>query len=341
MEAIVQLYNQYKDEKTCLLNIDLLDNLPDSVEVVTTSVKFNLKKLDMHFSCVGSKNNQDIWFPGKSICMQIAKAIGLSITSIRTEPVIELIDSNIFLGKSLEDEPVYHKRKTSITAYAKGSIKEIDYTDRQVSDSATFNFWNRAESEFLKPKNNKLYDTILKRKQRLNELEKFAESQAISRALGRLVRQAAGMQTGYTKEELSTGFFIFQKYVRSKNMLKLKDAAEIDAIRKGVKNNENKLLSNENYIEPEPEPEPEQKQEQLTLTETEYEKIVRLLEKYIYSELKNKEVYDYLNSINAIDIVTKAISEKQPITILKKYLNLIEQRLTEQNLHFLESEDIF
>jgi len=74
------------------------------------------------------------------------------------------------------------------------------------------------------------YDTTFKRNAHFNKELKFAHAKAETKAHSKSIRELAGLMTGYTAADLTEGRFIFAKVRKSKEALKLEQAANLSRI---------------------------------------------------------------------------------------------------------------
>ena len=245
--------------KTVYVNMDAINELPDQFEVILTELKFDHKT---DFSDVGNGN----LMPTPALMYRIAEAVGISggDNSI-TEPVIEEVDINPMLIKSLESEPTFRKMIVGRRVTKFSTLLQEDGTLRRSSPcTSIFNVWERClelwsaeeantkgyDSSIVKhypdgnayfeytwknqvKKKSLKYDTTFKRRAHFNAELKFAHAKAETKAHNKTIRELAGLMTGYTADDLKDGKFIFSKVRKSREALKLEQAANLSRISGG------------------------------------------------------------------------------------------------------------
>lgn len=245
--------------KTVYVNMDAINELPDQFEVVLTEIKFDHKT---DFSDVGNGN----LMPTPALMYRIAEAVGISggDNSI-TEPVTEEVDINPMLIKSLESEPTFRKMIVGRKVKKFSTLLQEDGTVRRSSPcTSIFNVWERClelwsaeeantngyDSSVVKhyqdenayyeytwnkqtKKRSLKYETTFKRRAHFNAELKFAHAKAETKAHNKTIRELAGLMTGYTADELKEGKFIFSKVRKSREALKLEQAANLARISGG------------------------------------------------------------------------------------------------------------
>ena len=246
--------------KNVYVNLEAIAELPEKYEAVIQTVKFNSKNLSEDFTNVGTKDNPT-YYPQTSLMYRIAEACGISGTNgSDVEPLIEVVDINPLLMKSIEDDPVLRK-KTVGRLVAKQSVRLMEDGTLRLSSSCTaeYNAWERCCASWSKEEsttngyeklksdakglfidkvwNNKpyktymKYDTRFKRQADFDNEMKFAHAKAETKAHLKTVRELAGLPTGFSPEDLKDGELIFVKIRESQKYSKMKVAAELDHIR--------------------------------------------------------------------------------------------------------------
>lgn len=258
-------------DKTVNVNWDLIDQLPEEWEAVASEVAFDFKK---DFSDVGSGN----FMPTPELMYRIAEARGIRGVVSEHEPIIEEVNiSDMYMS----DVPAIQRMIVGYRCTKQSEVIEEDGTTRRSSmctiDYNAFNrcaeLWTKEEvytEGYTKPgKYPPKYDTRWKRKAHFYAELKFAQQKTETKAHTKTIRELAGMMTGYRQEDLKSGRFVFVKIRRSADVLKLEQAARIDAIRNGTNDGrqagaalfgaqqiEAPAVEAEPVPPPEPEPEP-------------------------------------------------------------------------------------
>jgi hypothetical protein len=228
------------------VNFDAIQELPDEFEVVLTSVKYDPLRLEKSFSNVGTKNDPS-WMPNPDMMYKIAEACGINGGEIsETKPMIEEIDINPMLCKSMSDAPTYQKKNVGRSVSKRSSRMMEDGTQRFSSlCTAEYNVWERClelwskeesyTDGYSKPSQygNK-YETPFKRRAHFDSEMKFAHAKAESKAYLKSIRELAGMPTGYKKDDLISGEMVFARVRRSAQVIKMETAARLTAISNGV-----------------------------------------------------------------------------------------------------------
>ncbi len=245
--------------KTVYVNMDAINELPDQFEVILTELKFDHKT---DFSDVGNGN----LMPTPALMYRIAEAVGISggDNSI-TEPVTEEMDINPMLLKSIESEPTFRKMIVGRRVTKYSTLLQEDGTLRRSSPcTSIFNVWERClelwsaeeantkgyDSSIVKhypdgnayyeytwnkqtKKKSLKYETTFKRRAHFNAELKFAHAKAETKAHNKTIRELAGLMTGYVADDLKDGKFIFSKVRKSREALKLEQAANLARISGG------------------------------------------------------------------------------------------------------------
>jgi len=249
------------------VNLEAIDELPEQFEVHLEKVTFDFEK---DFVEVGNGN----YMPTPSLMNDIAQARGIDGTpDVSTESIIEEIDISPLLCKPLGSEPILRKQVVGKRCVKTGRVLQEDGTYR-TSDpcGADFNAWDRCLIEWAKEEeatngyDSKIvkdgmyeafgkkidgkyyektygtktyqyglkYDNKFKRQRHFAEMMKFAQRQADTKARHIVIRVLAGLKTGYQKDEIKDGYFIFPKIRRSRLLLKMETAADLQARSKGI-----------------------------------------------------------------------------------------------------------
>ena len=244
------------------INMEAIAELPDQYEVHFNKVTFDPKN---DFDDVGGS-----YMPSPRVMNDIAEARGIEGTNdIKIESIIEEIDINPLLCKPLGSEPTIRKTIVGKRAVKTGRVLNEDGTWR-TSDPCTvdFNAWERCLIEWTKEEEatngydpqivkNGPYEYFKKkyngqyyqkgqyaypikyispytRQRHFAEMMKFAQRQADTKARHIVIRVLAGLKTGYTEEEIKDGYFIFAKIRRSRQILQLETAADLQARAQGI-----------------------------------------------------------------------------------------------------------
>lgn len=232
-------------DKSVYINFDAINDLPEEFEAVVTEVLFDTKRLDMSFSNVGSQK-EPAWQPKVELMYKIAEACGISGgDESETQPMVEDVDINPMLCKSMEAPPTY-RRMTVGRSVSKRSSRLMEDGSLLWSSlcTAEYNVWERCNELWSKeesytdgykkasqypPK----YDNQYKRRAHFDSEMKFAHAKAETKAYVKSIRELAGMPTGFSTADLASGKFVFARIRRSKMVLKMETAARISAISRG------------------------------------------------------------------------------------------------------------
>lgn len=245
------------------VNMEAINELPDEYEVHLERVTFNF---DKDFDDVGNGN----CMPSPSLMNKIAEARGIEGTSdVEIKSIIEDIDINPLLMKPLGSEPTIRRQIVGKRVIKTGKVLNEDGTWRKSDPcSVDYNVWDRClidwtkEEEATQGYNSSIvkngeytsfskkksgphyikgnyayplkYNTPYARQRHLAESMKFAQRMADTKARHVVIRVLAGLKTGYKKDELTDGFFIFAKIRRSREILKLETAADLQARSQGL-----------------------------------------------------------------------------------------------------------
>ena len=269
--------------KTVYINFDALAELPDEFEAAVSEIVFDPKKLDELFSHIGNGN----YMPKPELVYEIAEARGIGGMKDKSgipipaqvEPIIEEVDINPMLCKSIESEPLMRKMICGRRVTKSSEVLQEDGIYRP-SGACTvdYNAWERctklwsAEEKDTEgytkqatyPDGNVIkykYDTKLKRRAHFDEMLMFANAQAQTKSHEKTIRELACLPTGYKKDDLADGVLFFVKIRRSSMVLKMETAARLEAIRNGGNAPRieavNPSIQKHIDITPSPEPTPE------------------------------------------------------------------------------------
>jgi len=265
-DAIKRAKEAHAGDKTVYINWDLIKELPEEFEPVVTEIKIDIKK---DFSDIGNGN----YMPKPELMYKIAEAAGISGGDKSLyEPIIEEIDINPMLCKSIEDEPLFRKMTVGyrVTKYAT-RIQEDGTPLRSSPCTCAFHVWNRClelwekeevytEGYTKKGKYPNKYDSKFKRKSHFASEMKFAQAKAETKSYLKAIRELAGLMTGYRQEDLISGRLSFVKIRRSHGSIKMETAARLAALSQGKQleaPEPNLLFADEPQQEIKPEPKPE------------------------------------------------------------------------------------
>lgn len=252
-------------DKTVLVNMDAISQLPDEFEVALSEVKFdasNVNTLKKSFSDVGSGT----YMPTPEMHYKIAEAKGISggDGSI-TEPIYETVNIS---EMTMEPIPQFINMVVGYKCKKFSTVIEEDGRERRSSIcESQYNTWNRVTELWAKEEMytdgykkagqypNK-YDTKWKRQANFKAELKFAQAKAETKAHEKTIRELAGLMTGYKMEDLKSGSLVFAKVRKSRKALQMETAAKLTAMSKGEAPAVDTSLLSGN-ITPEPAPAPE------------------------------------------------------------------------------------
>ena len=259
-----RIRNAPAGDPTVYVNMDAITQLPDEFQAIVAVVEFNR---DKDFTNVGSEKRPS-WYPGTRIMYDIAEKRGISSDGeLIAEPIMEEVNINLM---ECLPEPCIIRKKVGYQVVKSGSVVQEDGTFRTVSRVCVENAWDEAVSLWNKEEeategytknmvdqygkkgfnmfwNNSpswhecRYDTKWKRRTHFDDLLDKALGKAETKSKEKVIRELAGLKTGYTTEDLKDGRFYFVKIVRSAMVLKLETAARVDSIRNGAKPAEDAL----------------------------------------------------------------------------------------------------
>jgi hypothetical protein len=300
-EKAIALINTAKPgDPHILTSKDMLDSLPDEYVAKAALVAFDPASA---FVTVGGKGDKERFMPAaEKFYADLADARGIEGTSeIKCEPIYEEVDYNRLLCKPIEEPPMLRKINCGFRVIKWGLVLGEDGVKRKCSPVIVdFNAWKRCcgfwsdEEEKTNgydpvlqkkmPNGNVYYDQFyfedgqqktyklfpkydnkFKRRKHLDELQKFDQRNADTKAWHTLVRKVAGMDTGYSKAQLAAGYFVVTKIIQSPESVKLDAMARRHAIANGLDHTKqltNQLFGDQGTTEPEtatfePEQEPE------------------------------------------------------------------------------------
>lgn len=357
MISLQDAYKKYankQDAKNVFINWDLIDSLPDEMDMIVGELKFDPKRLGDFFTNVGTKDKPS-WYPRTEIMYDIATLTGIEgYKNTTVEYVENKVDYNIIF--CVKDGPGVKPEeriiKTGVIVKKSATIMEMDGTRRMSPIvSGSFDFWTRACEDFLKEEDYTnsytkkqdyyKYNTSIKRKRRLLELEKFAVAQADTRAYCKAIRILAGLPTGFSSNDLKDGVLVFSKFLRSRKILKLETAARIQALSQGkapeeIKQISGDILGDDNVttnIIPGPDSLPD---EDVWIDDTsgvikceEYQKelLIKILKSYIYDGPENINYAIIAGTKHALNFIKNQIEIADTLSIedIQKTIDRIEK----------------
>jgi len=250
-------------DKSVYVNWEAINELPDEFESTISKVKYDPANLKKSFSPVGNNN----YMPSPEMMYEIADKCGISggDKSI-SEPLIEMIDINPMLMKSLVEEPTFRKMIVGrkVVKYST-KIQEDGTLLRSSPCTSEYNVWERCKLDWSKEELDSdgyqnittgsyeyfgksvygdyytkgkykypvKYNTTLKRQHHFDSEMKFAHAKAETKANLKAIRELASLVTGFHESELKTGYLIFAKIRRSRKVMKMETAARLTAISHG------------------------------------------------------------------------------------------------------------
>lgn len=261
--AIQRIENARPGDPTVYVNMDAIRQLPDTYEARITTVPFDAAK---DFDDIGNGN----FMPTPNLMNSIATARGIEGTDdVSSEPIKMEINVNPMLMKGLEEEPTMRTMVIGHRSTKKGFVIQEDgeghYSDPCVVDYNVFDrcvaLWMKEEAEtngydpaivkngpysaFNKQYNGPhyfkgqyayglKYATKHLRQLHFAEEMKFAQRKADTKSRHIVIRVLAGLKTGYKKSDLSDGSFCFSSIKLSGDTVKLREAARVEALRRGL-----------------------------------------------------------------------------------------------------------
>jgi hypothetical protein len=225
-----RLSKRNPEDKNVYINFDAINELPDEYDVVVSEVLFNPLKLAESFSPVGGGS----YMPQPNLMYEIADACGISGVGVpMSEAIIEEVDINPMLIKSLIEEPTFRKMIVGRRVTKVSERLTEDGTMRKSSTcTSEYNAWERCV--IMWGEDPKKYSTPESRRLCLDKELKFAHAKAETKAFVKTIRELAYMPTGYKQEELKEGRMFFAKVRRSRAVLKAETAARLSALSRGV-----------------------------------------------------------------------------------------------------------
>jgi hypothetical protein len=203
-----------------------------------------------------------------------------------------------------------------------------------------FNVWERccdlwAKEEMYtdgytkKSKYPNKYDSSYKRKAHFMGELKFAHAKAETKAHEKTIRELAGLQTGYKKEELSKGELIFSKVRRSRIILQSETAAKLAALSQGKQIESKVELFGEDHSsemnislheDEHKEPDPPKKSKQ--------DELIEVLDYYVNESLIIKELDSSVaNLLNWLKSTKEAEKNVQYWTKAMTVLKAVEEKI--------------
>jgi hypothetical protein len=212
----------------------------DQYEAHVGEVKFDPKK---DWDEVGNGN----FMPQPQVYSEIAIKRGVECSpEEHCERIFEDVDINPLLMKDITEPPTIRKMELGYMAVKRGSVLIEDGTYLPSDPCrASYNVWERCiaawtkeelytEGYSKKGKYPPKYETTWKRRKHYREELIFAQRQADTKARHVVIRHLAGLKTGYKEADIKSGSFVFVRIQRSRESLKLEQAARLDAIRNGA-----------------------------------------------------------------------------------------------------------
>jgi len=250
-----RLSKRNPEDKNVYINFDAINELPDEYEVVVSEVLFNPLKLGESFSPVGGGS----YMPQPNLMYEIADACGISgVGSPMIEAIIEEVDINPMLMKSLIEEPTFRKMIVGRRVTKVSERLTEDGTMRKSSTcTSAYNAWERCV--IMWGEDPKKYPSPESRRLCLDKELKFAHAKAETKAFVKTIRELAYMPTGYKQEDLREGRMFFAKVRRSRAVLKAETAARLNALSRGALPEpiEQKRIEIVQDVTPAPDPTPE------------------------------------------------------------------------------------
>lgn len=228
-------------DRAVYVNMDAIRELPDQFEVVVSKVEYNKANLDNDFSNVGSKDNPS-YMPDPQLMYKIAEAKGIcGGPESLSESIIAKVDINPMLCKPMDAEPNYREMVVGKRVTKRSFVIQDDGTERWSSSCTTeYNVWERCMELWSKEESytngytkqgqySNKYETMYQRRAHFDSEMKFAQAKAETKSNLKTIRELAGMMTGFSKSDLTTGFLIFSRVRRSMDSLKVEAAANLAA----------------------------------------------------------------------------------------------------------------
>jgi len=204
--------------------------------------------------------------PTPELMYKIAEACGISGSEASESlPIIENIDINPMLCKSMEEPPTFRQMIVGRSVSKRSSRIQEDGTSIWSSlCTSEYNVWERCMELWSKEesycdgysvasKYPPKYDSKYKRRAHFDSEMKFAHAKAETKAHLKTVRELAGLPTGYKPADLTSGVMVFSRIRRSRETLKLETAARLQAISTGGQSRQLFSLPPAENIEPSPE----------------------------------------------------------------------------------------
>lgn len=272
-QAIQRALKASPGDKAVYINLDLINELPDQYEAVVSQIVFDPKKLEKNFSDVGNgtfmptpetmyniAEARGISGGDNSIVAPIYEEVDLGFMNLEKVPsfykmlvgyrctkfstVMEEDGSVRRSSPCTIDYNVFNRcselwAKEEVTTEGYSVLKEGEYKVKEYGNYVTKNgfyykkpFTKNGKTTYYdaEPK----YNTRYKRRAHFQAELKFAQQKAETKAHEKTIRELAGLMTGYKKEDLASGCLIFAKIKKSKEALKMEQAAELTRISQGL-----------------------------------------------------------------------------------------------------------
>lgn len=237
--------NSQPGDPSNMVNWDALNELPELYDGQIVQVTFQPPVDDKNpgdFAPVGN----DTYMPSPDLMNKIAAARGISGLEMGTSrAIVQDIDWNR-MTCNFTDPPRLIKYLVGYEVVKQGEVLSEDGTMRHSDPCVViYNAWERVcelwgrEEQYTDmythpAKYPNKYDTRAKRQACFDAELKFAERKADTKARQGVIRSLCGLQTGYRKEDLKKGYFVFGKIVRSAWAIKSEHAARLQALARGV-----------------------------------------------------------------------------------------------------------
>src|SRR5574344_101121 len=247
-KVIATVKAAHPGDASVLVSLEALENLPEVYDAQIVQVPFVPPKDDKNpgdFSPVGGGK----YMPTTDLMNKIAEARGISGMDMAVvEPIYEEIDWNR-ITLDFKNPPKLTRYLVGYRCTKQGRVLTEDGTER-ISDPCTviYNAWERVcelwskEEQYTEnyshpAKYQNKYDSMAKRRACFDAEIKFANRKADSKARNVGIRTLCGMPTGYDAEQLTKGYFVFGKIVRSAWAIKSEHAARLQAMSHGIGDN--------------------------------------------------------------------------------------------------------
>jgi hypothetical protein len=245
-EATIKRVQDAKPGDPCVyINLEAISRLPDDTEAAIVEIEFDK---DKDFTNLGTAA-KPILYPSTKLMYTISDARGISEHS---KPEIEILYEDVNISDmTMTPTPVIMKKKVGYIVKKTGYVMQDDGTPRSSGHAGIFNAWDECSKMWAKEemysegytkdpgkwedgnKREWKYNTKWKRQNHFQEMLDNAFGQADTKSWLKVIRDLAGLLTGYTPEQLKEGKFYFVKIRRSEMMRKMETAARLTAIRNG------------------------------------------------------------------------------------------------------------